>query len=66
MYLTIGASMWTTSTSEAEVMEQNDKDHAIFDLTRVDDPRGHFQTNFAVAYASGLAALKEVLLEDSS
>ena len=47
-------------------MEESVKDHAIFDLNRVDDPRGHFQTNLAVAYASGLAALKQVLMEDSS
>ena len=47
-------------------MEEMSEDHGIFDLKRVDDPRGHFQTNLAVAYASGLAALKQVLMEDSS
>lgn len=46
-------------------MEQNPDDHAIFDLKRVDDPRGHFQTHLAVAYASGLAALKTSFMEGS-
>ena len=47
-------------------MEEMSEDHGIFDLKRVDDPRGHFQTNLAVAYASGLAALQDIFAEDKS
>eukprot|EP00439_Symbiodinium_sp_Y106_P020584 s4604_g2.t1 len=50
----------------AEILEECDAEHPIFDIKRIDDPRGRFQTNLAVTYASGLSAIREILSEDAA